>query len=292
MKTTRFVLFAASLFFACGAFATHSEHRLHKTADQIQEQVKFVKRLIEVSSAAKKVRASEDENVKSLYRAAQDLYHNALAYIDDEKNDEAAESLFHATEMMFRAVKLVGKQQIVNANDQRLFDARMKSINALLDALERIGKEKGQTDKTDKVKSMAEAEIANAMALMRTGQPFSARKVIDNVYVEIKTAISELRTGDTLVRSLHFETKEDEYLYELDRNDTHKMLVTLLLEEKMKDPKTRARAQKFLDKAAALRKQAEEFAQQGDYEKAVETCEESTRQIVRAIRSSGFFIPG
>ncbi len=292
MKYFNFVMFTLFMLFSVNAMATHSAQELHKTKKQTEQQVVFVKKLLTVSSAAQKVRASEDVNVKSLYRAANDLYNNAMEYIDDEKNDKAAESLFHATEMMFRAVKLAGKQKVVNDSDYRLFDARMKSINALLEAMGRIAKEKGVTDKMDKVKSMADAEIADAMALMKTGQPYSARKVIDNVYVDVKTAISEMRTGDTLVRSLHFETKQEEYLYELDRNDTHKMLVTLLLEEKMKDPRTKKRAQKFLDKAAALRKEAEKYAEKGDYDKAVEICEESTKQIVRAIRSSGFFIPG
>ncbi len=292
MKLLGLMLIVLSMLCVNSSYATYSNKRIHKTMKQTQQQMKFVKKLLNVSSAAKKVKASEDVNVQSLYRAAKDLYQKALVNIDDENGDAAAESLFYATEMMFRAVKLAGKQKVVNDNDHRLFELRLKSVNALLDALQRIGKIKGVTDKTDKVKSAVDVEIANAKALIKTGQPFSARKIIDKAYVEIKTAISGLRSGDTLVRTLHFKTKKDEYLYELDRNDTHKMLVTLLLADKMKNPRTKARAQKFLDKAAALRKKAEEYADDGDYEKAVKTCEESTKQIVRAIRSSGFFIPG
>ncbi|NOZ38548.1 MAG: hypothetical protein GXP11_10925 [Gammaproteobacteria bacterium] len=292
MKLLGLMLIVLSMLCVNSSYATYSNKRIHKTMKQTQQQMKFVKKLLNVSSAAKKVKASEDVNVQSLYRAAKDLYQKALVNIDDRNGDAAAESLFYATEMMFRAVKLAGKQKVVNDNDHRLFELRLKSVNALLDALQRIGKIKGVADKTDKVKSAVDVEIANAKALIKMGKPFSARKVIDKAYVEIKTAISGLRSGDTLVRSLHFKTKKDEYLYELDRNDTHKMLVTLLLADKMKNPRTKARAKKFLDKAAALRKKAEEYADDGDYEKAVKTCEESTKQIVRAIRSSGFFIPG
>ena len=70
------------------------------------------------------------------------------------------------------------------------------------------------------------------------------------------------------------------------------MLVTLLLSEKMKDPQARERAQKFLDKAEGLKQKALESAQKGDYDKAVENFEASTRQIIQAIRSSGLYIPG
>ncbi len=292
MKLSGWVLVVLSMLYLNSLYAAYSGKQFHKTMKQTQQQAKFVRKLIKVSSAAQKVRASKDINVQALYRAANDLYQNALVYIDAGNSNAAAQSLFYTTELMFRAVKLAGKQRIVNDNDHRIFELRLRSVNALLEALQRIGKIKGVAEKTDKLKGKMDVEISAAKALMKAGRPLSARKTIDKAYVEIKTAISGLRSGDTLVRSLHFKTKKDEYLYEIDRNDTHKMLVTLLLGDKMKNPKIRARAKKFLDKAAALRKKAEEYAGNGDYEKAVKTCEESTKQVIRAIRSSGFFIPG
>ena len=39
-----------------------------------------------------------------------------------------------------------------------------------------------------------------------------------------------MRSGDTLVRSLNFASKEEEYRYEIDRNDTHQMLIKVLVE--------------------------------------------------------------
>ncbi len=292
MKLPGLILIVLSMLYVNSVCAAHSDKRFHKTMKQTQQQAKFVRKLIKVSSAAQKVKASEDINVQSLYRAANDLYQYALVYIDDGNSDAASESLSYAANVMFRAVKLAGKQKVAEDNNHRIFELRLKSVNALLKALQRIGKIKGVEEKIDRLKSTVDTEINTAKTLMKAGKAVGARKVIDKAYVEIKTAISGLRSGDTLVRSLHFATKKDEYLYEIDRNNTHKMLVTLLLGDKMKDPRIRARAQKFLDKAAALRKKAEDYAKNGDYEKAVKTCEESTKQVIRAIRSSGFFIPG
>ena len=48
----------------------------------------------------------------------------------------------------------------------------------------------------------------------------------------------------------------------------------------------------FMNKADELRTRAEKQAQSGDYETAVHTLEDSTREIVKAIRSSGVYIPG
>ena len=44
--------------------------------------------------------------------------------------------------------------------------------------------------------------------------------------------------------------------------------------------------------AAKLRAQAEEEASRRDHETAVRTLEQSTRELVKAIRGAGVYIPG
>jgi endonuclease III len=105
-------------------------------------------------------------------------------------------------------------------------------------------------------------------------------------------AIEKLRGGDTLIRSLHFANKEEEYRYEVDRNDTHRMLIKVLLKEKMEQAAVQRRVNPSLKKADELRAKAEKQAAQGKYEDAVRTLEDSTKELVRAIRSAGIYIPG
>jgi HEPN domain-containing protein len=50
--------------------------------------------------------------------------------------------------------------------------------------------------------------------------------------------------------------------------------------------------QQFMAKAKRLREQAEQQAEKGAYEEAIHTLEQSTKEIVRAIRSAGIYIPG
>jgi len=50
--------------------------------------------------------------------------------------------------------------------------------------------------------------------------------------------------------------------------------------------------QVFVDKAAALRGQAEGQARGGDHAAGVRLLEDATRELVRAIRSGGIYIPG
>jgi hypothetical protein len=50
--------------------------------------------------------------------------------------------------------------------------------------------------------------------------------------------------------------------------------------------------QGFVDRAAVLRAQAEAQAGRGEHVTAVRTLEDATRELVRAIRAGGLYIPG
>jgi hypothetical protein len=136
------------------------------------------------------------------------------------------------------------------------------------------------------------AELIASDALLQKGNGTEARAMLDATYETVKTSIEQLRGGDTLVRELHFETSKDEYLYELDRNDTHQMLVQVLFAEKMESSPMRATAETFISKAVVLREDAESAAGMQKYEEAIELLEESTKELIRAIRSAGVYIPG
>jgi DNA-directed RNA polymerase subunit L len=100
-----------------------------------------------------------------------------------------------------------------------------------------------------------------------------------------------LRGGDTIVRTLNFASKAEEYLYEIDRNDAHRMLVQMLLKDK-RGGATDTMVDHAVAEAARLRAQAEDEAGRRNHEAAVRTLEESTRELVKAIRGAGVYIPG
>jgi len=70
------------------------------------------------------------------------------------------------------------------------------------------------------------------------------------------------------------------------------MLVRVLLDEKMKEERISKQVQPLLGKAEKLRKRAKKSASKGDFESAVDLLEESTREVTRAIRMAGIYIPG
>ncbi|HJV51953.1 MAG TPA: hypothetical protein VJ652_10865 [Noviherbaspirillum sp.] len=267
--------------------------RTPETKEQLERRLGSVETLIEKSSAAKQIEASGNAQAQGQRSKARDLRKQAEEAYKAGNYPNATRLLDEAAKMMFESVRLAAPEQVTGEKKQRDFDNRMESVKALLTAQKRISAEKHLGAKGTETTAKIEAQIRDAQALATAGKLDEARSVLDNVYVTTKTAIEGMRGGDTLVRSLQFANKEEEYHYEVDRNDTHKMLVKVLLEEKRaSNPGLESMVQKYLEQSATLRTNAEGLAAKKDYEGAIKVLEDATRELVRAIRSAGVYIPG
>jgi len=192
---------------------------------------------------------------------------------------------------MFEAVRLAAPEQVAAGKERRDFNSRLESTKALIEAQKRIGTEKGRV-KADEVGGNAEVFLVRAEKLAADGDLAAARVALDQAYLTVKAAVRGMRSGDTLVRSLNFANKSEEYDYELDRNDTHLMLVNILLTEKRASASIDAMVKRALDEAGRMRKSAEASAAMQDFNGGVRFLEDSTRELVRAIRGAGVYIPG
>ena len=262
------------------------------TAESIGSRLENLERLIHSSSGAQRVEASGKPEAVAARMEAANLQLQARGQFKNGNLAEAARLLDQATAAMFQAVRLAGADEAIAQKRHRDFDNRAASVQELLKALERIAAEKGQTEQLAGTVREVEGKLARAQTLAGQNQLEPGRKALDEAYQAAKEGIEGLRQGDTLVRSLNFANKEEEYLYELDRNDTHRMLISVLVEEKPRSPTQEKKLQEMIREAERLRSQAEAQAGKGDFATAVESLESSTKELVRAIRSSGVYIPG
>jgi hypothetical protein len=257
-----------------------------------EARIESVGKLLEKSSAARQVEASHNPQATALRKQAQDIYQQALDAHRAGDRDKTTALLDKAAKTMFQAVQLAAKDSVVREKQRTDFENRLQSLQALLDAYQRISAEKKLGAKAENISREIKAKMGTAQGLYREGDLVKARSVLDQAYVTAKQAIENLRGGETLVRSLHFNSKEEEYRYELDRNDTHRMLLKVLVEQKGQSAGASSMRQKFVDESARLRAQAESQAARADYQAAVHTLEQSTRALVQAIRAAGIYIPG
>lgn len=260
---------------------------------QLERRLASVATLIEKSSAARQIEASANPEALALRGKARELQQQADDAYKTGNYANASRMLDQAAKMMFDSVRLASPEQVTGEKKQRDFDNRMESVKALLAAQKRISAEKRQGAKGTETSNTIEAQMRDAIALAAAGKLDQGRALLDQVYLTTKLAIEGLRNGDTLVRSLHFSSKEEEYHYEVDRNDTHTMLIKVLLDEKRaSNAGLESMVQKYLEQAAVLRGQAEGMAAKKDFESGIRLLEDSTKELVRAIRSAGVYIPG
>lgn len=252
----------------------------------LERRLAAVETLIERSSAARQIESSavpaalqKRESARASHRRAADAY---------RAGDLARASLLlpEASVQMFEAVKLAAPEQVTAAKRRSDFDARLESARSLLAAQQRIGGEKAVPGAGDTTRAI-EGLVRQAEGQAGSGRIAEASATIERAYLLAKAAIGSMRGGDTLVRSLTFASRDEEYRYELDRNETHRMLLAVLL-----DAAKAERAAPNVQRAAALRTRAEGAAKAGDPESAIGLLEDSTRELVRAIRAAGVYIPG
>lgn len=262
------------------------------TKESISSRIHNMSKLLNDSSGARQVINSSNSEAKQKRQKALKLYQQASEKLNNGANDDATELLNQSAKLMFEAIKISTPISMTEDKNILNYGQRKQSVIALRDAFNRISNENHEEKSKLKVNKQLKKIITQADALLKNGENDKARAEIDKAYHLLKVSIESIRSGQTLVRSLQFETKEQEYLYEVDRNDTHSMLIRLLVDEKNKTDKVKKKVLKFVEEAKLLRQQADAYAAEDAYDIAIGLLEQSTKQLVRAIRSAGIYIPG
>lgn len=262
--------------------------------DQLTFNMESVGKLLETSSAAHQIENSKASEAIARREKAREVYQSAKAALQAGDLNKAAALLTEVRSTFFEAVRLAAPEEVTAKKLESDYKARLESVNALLAAYKRVANEKGSAAKSvNETVQQIDHSVAAAAKLADAGKYKEGRTELDRAYLVAKAGISSLRSGDTLVRSLNFANKAEEYQYELDRNDTHQMLIKVLVEEKRAtNPMLDQQVQSFVAKAKELRTAAEAAAGKKDHAQAVKLLEDSTAELVRAIRNAGIYIPG
>lgn len=255
---------------------------------QLTSNLDSLGKLLESSSAARQIDSSKAPEAMQRRDRARELHGAAKAALDQGNLEKASTLLAESRSTFFDAVRFAAPEEVSAKKLENDYLLRLESVQALLGAYKRVSDEKSAKGVSETV-AQIEKSMA-AAAVLAHGRKFKeARAEIDRGYLVAKAGLTSLRSGDTLVRSLNFATKEEEYHYEIDRNNTHQMLIKVLVDDKKASGEM---VQAYLSKGQALRIKADEAASRKAYDEAVKLLEESTAELVRAIRNAGIYIPG
>ena len=241
-------------------------------------------RLLNESSAAKGVLASDDAEVKALHAKAMAFYEQAVAADSRDEGETRDQALLQAKMTLLKAAQLAKKTPGLNDHSHSLYQRRAQSADALLSAHKRIREELKTGADAEALENRAIADIAAATARYEKGDVSAATQRIDQALNALKGSLISLRNGSTLVRTLQFDNPKEEYQYELDRNQSQTLLSSILLQQEPLPKNAKQRFDKDMKTAKALRQQAVALATRGEYEAAIKTLKESSRHIVHAIR--------
>jgi hypothetical protein len=283
------LLHTLPLAFCLSAVAATAQPPSGVDREQLERRIVSTATLIESSSGAKQIEASGAPRAAEQRTRARELHKQAGDALRAGDLENTNKLLSEASRALFEGVRLARPEQVTGSKDQADYQARLESTRALLDAQKRIAAEKG--GRTGESVKQVETLIADAERQAAGGRYPDAKRTVDQAYLMVKASIGTLRNGDTVVRSLNFATPAEEYHYEVDRNDTHRMLVDMLLKDK-RGSGIDAMVDQAVGSAAKLRQQAEAEAARRDHKGAIKTMEDSTRELVKAIRAAGVYIPG
>jgi len=259
------------------------------STDELAPRIAMVRTLLFDSSAARRIEDSEDEPAKLKRQQAISIFEEAIVPGDI---DTRKAKLNDAVALLYASAALVSDNSGSDQKYREDLDRRQRSLDALLVAHERIMVEKGTADEHTALLADIDADIRSVETLLSANKIDQAREHLDRAYEKTRLSVEQSREGETLLRELKFETPEDEFQYELDRNDTHRMLLTVLLQEKMKNERVKDRVHSYVEEADKLRESATDQASDQHFDEAITLLERSTAELVKAIRGAGVYIPG
>lgn len=259
---------------------------------QLEQRLASVGFLLEKSSAARQIEASGDAGALERRARARESYQRAQQAFQAEDLAKASRLLAEASALMMEGARIAAPAQVTGEKQRADFEARLASVKALLAADQRIIAEKHAAPEAAETSRIIGNMIAEATGLAAAGKLPEGRALLDRAYLVARAALSSMRRGDTLTRSVHFANKQEEYRYEIARNDTHRTLIHSLLADQRGAQAAGGAARESVETAARRRNEAERGAAAGDYAAAIEQLEQSTRELLRAIRGLGIFVPG
>ncbi len=259
-------------------------------AKALDPRMDKIVKLINSSSGAKQVMGSNNAKAHEYHARAKALFDQA-SHASDKA--EASRLLNESVKAMYTAIRSASTGAVMADKRQTDFDKLKRSVDTFIVQHKRISDEKGASSEGDALRSQVNTLIAEADKAFAAKQHGVAQQLLRESFEMLRNSIESMREGETLVRSLDFATKKDEYDYELERYKSQLLLVDVLLKEKRASSAYVAKqVDKYITVAEDARGKAEGAASNGDHEAAIGLLEQARKQIVRALRTGGIYVPG
>ncbi len=237
------------------------------------QKVDFVGNLVTKSVSSQRIEQSGDAAAKQSLDRARGLVGEARSDLDSGRVDAANAKLDEALALVNKEVQRLSGAEVRGAHDRQMYERRLKAVNTFLAAYQRVaadGSSKSAAHQAEAIRGL----VGKARDEAGSGDYEAAIATLDDAYATARGDIRAIREGQTLTRSLDFETAEQEYDYELGRNQSHFLLLQFAISEKQPQGSVVGRIEQNRQAAEKMRKQAEGKAAEGDHPDAIELLNE------------------
>ncbi len=261
-----------------------------KLKRSVNQKLMFASMVMRSSANAKRVAASGNEEAKAVLEEARGMITDAKAKLDDGAAAEARELVDKAIRQANQAFELVPDHEALKKQAMARFDELRHAIATLLVSYRESRQQaidQGRDAGTDLDVDTVRDNLGKAQEMADQEDYHGAVKLLEEDHDRLVAATNELLDSQTVTYDRNFATKKEEYRYEWARNREFARLVDTAIEELKPSKMVVNLMNRLTDKGNALREEAEQAAEQGDLETAVETLQKSTSKYEGALKMAG-----
>jgi len=273
------------------AAPAQAQNRVPADAATTGQKAEFVENLVTKSVSVTRIEESGDSAARSALAEARELVAAAKSDLGKGAVEPANQKLDQALALVNAEIRRLSGDEVRGAHDREMYQRRLKAVSTFLAAYQRVA-EDGSSRSAAKQAEIIRGLVGKAEGEAGQGRYPQAIEILNDAYVTARGDIREMRQGQTLTRSLNFATPEEEYDYELGRNESHFLLLKFAMTENMPAGSVIGRITENRTAAEKLRAEAEGKAAAGSYPDAIGLLNQSTELLLKSIRMSGIFIPG
>jgi len=289
----------AALTGAFLATATLAQTAAIDLKTEVEQKEALVRRVLEDSPASRRIAGSSDAQARSFLAAAAEQHRNAVASIKSGDLKSASRLLDDAMWSAGRARQLVPDPSSRAIGDRVEYARVVASVQALrasylrhLPRAQGAARGKGATvAERDADLERVDALIEDANSLANAESFAQAIRAVQHAEIGLVNGLTRLLGSSTLMYALKFETLQEEYAYELDRNRSYEELVPVALTERRPSSDVIRNVGRFVARNQTLREQAQSQALRKDFRTALRSLRAGTEQLQRALADTGIIVP-
>lgn len=254
--------------------------------NSIEQQIKLTQSYLD-SDMAGKIAASPNEDARQLLEEAKALLARGKQDLE-LGNLEAAKQNISLALKRFTAAGTANKRKEGRTQDlsgelesiRKEIDSYLASFNAAL--AEKGPSMAGLLDQKYIADLLARAEQARA-----SGEHLSAKRLLDEARQLVVMALVKIRSNETVVYALEFQTPADEFRYEIERFREYQMLGQKVLNDGDFAQSRVKLYEQLSQQGDQLSQEASALAGQGDYATAISRMEQAVDKMVQGLRMLG-----